>query len=68
LLLPTPNQIRVWFAKSRNGVEALFAADGKALNLPYWQTIDARLQYALTNYPWVQLQVREDQVHAPSPC
>lgn len=50
-------QIRTWFAKSRNNVEALFTADGHALSLPYWQTIEDRLQYALTNYPWVQMQV-----------
>lgn len=50
-------KIRTWFCQSRSGVEALFNADRTDLNLPYWQEIDRRLQYALERYPSVIFQL-----------
>ncbi len=50
-------KIRTWFCQSRSGVEALFTPDREALNLPYWQEIDRRLQYALNQYPHVIFQL-----------
>jgi hypothetical protein len=47
-------KIRTWFARARSTVGALFHEDRTELNLPYWQTIDRRLQYALEQYPDVQ--------------
>ena len=48
---------RVWFCKSRYGVEALLTADRKAMNLPYWQEIDRRVTYALEHHPHLILQL-----------
>lgn len=46
-------KIRVWFARHRHLVTALFADSRNSLDLGYWQTIDARLLYALRNHPQV---------------
>ncbi|MCC6487784.1 MAG: DUF4038 domain-containing protein [Candidatus Hydrogenedentes bacterium] len=50
-------KIRTWFCQSRSGVEALFTPDRAELNLPYWQEIDRRLQYALNRYPHIIFQL-----------
>lgn len=53
-------KIRTWFARSRYGVEALFADESREsgeLNLDYWQEIDRRYRYALEEYPHLQFQV-----------
>lgn len=53
-------KIRTWFARSRHGVEALFADESHKpgeLNLPYWQEMDRRYRYALEEYPHLQFQV-----------
>jgi hypothetical protein len=50
-------KLRVWFSKSRSGVEALLQSDRSALNLEYWQEMDRRLQYALNHYPQVMLKL-----------
>jgi len=53
-------KIRTWFARSRYGIEAVFADEDRAsgeLNLPYWQEMDRRYRYALEEYPHVQFQI-----------
>jgi hypothetical protein len=50
-------KIRAWFCRARSGVAGLFAADRTALNLPYWQEIDRRVQYALNKHPQIILQL-----------
>ena len=50
-------KIRTWVCQSRGGIEALFAADRRQLNLPYWQEIEHRLLYALQRHPQVIFQV-----------
>lgn len=46
-------KIRAWFAQSRSTVELLFTPDRKSLNLPFWQEMERRLDYALSWHPHV---------------
>ncbi len=46
-------KIRTWFCQGRSDVQILFSNGRKELNLPYWQEIDKRLQYALEKYPHI---------------
>jgi hypothetical protein len=46
-------KIRTWFCQGRSDVQILFSNNRKELNLPYWQEIDKRLQYALEKYPHI---------------
>ncbi len=50
-------KVRVWFCRSRHGVEALLTSDRQALNLSYWQEIDRRVTYALERHPHLILQL-----------
>jgi len=46
-------RIRSWFCRGRGDVQVLFDEDRRGLNLPYWQEIDRRMNYALENHPQV---------------
>jgi len=46
-------KIRTWFCRGRGDVQALFTDGRTALDLPYWQEIDRRLQYSLVHHPHV---------------
>ena len=50
-------KIRVWFARDRHNVDALFVSDRSDLDLAYWQEIDRRLLYALQAHPQLIFQV-----------
>lgn len=53
-------KIRTWFARSRYGIQALFANESREseeLNLNYWREIERRYRYALEEYPHLQFQV-----------
>lgn len=51
------NKIRVWFNRNRYDMQVLYTADRQQMNLTYWQMIDQRMQYALTQHPQTQLQL-----------
>ncbi len=46
-------KIRTWFCQGRSDVQILFSNGRKELNLPYWQEIDRRLQYAHEKHPHI---------------
>lgn len=50
-------KIRVWFARSRHHVEALYTPDRAGMNLPYWQEIERRMLHALDRYPHMIFQL-----------
>ena len=51
-------KIRTWFAAGRFAVSSLFdSIDTQNLRLSTWQTIEARVNYALQTYPSLQLQL-----------
>ncbi len=54
---PSLPRIVVWTSSVRFSVETLFTTSGEALDTAEWQVMESRLLYALTTYPWVQLQV-----------
>lgn len=51
------NKIRVWFCRGRSDIAAVFSADRKGLDLPYWDEAERRLIYALEKYPHIQFQL-----------
>ena len=50
-------KIRTWFAQSRSTVEALYTRNRSGLALDYWQEIERRVRYALTQHPHIILQL-----------
>lgn len=50
-------KLRTWFCEGRGDVQNLFNPQRTTFNIDYWQQIDARLQYALINYPHIQFQL-----------
>jgi uncharacterized protein DUF4038/uncharacterized protein DUF5060 len=50
-------KVRTWFCQGRGDVQVLFDDDRKGLNLAYWQEIDRRLLYALSEHPEVVFQL-----------
>lgn len=50
-------KIRTWFAQARSTVEALYTKDRKTPALEYWQEIDRRIRYTLTQHPHIILQL-----------
>jgi hypothetical protein len=50
-------KIRTWFCQARSDVQVLFCNERNELNLPYWQEIDKRLQYALRKHPHIIFQL-----------
>jgi hypothetical protein len=50
-------KVRAWLASGRHAVTEAVNAKQGLINPAFWDVVEARLWYALTKYPWVQVQV-----------
>lgn len=50
-------KIRVWFCRSRGGVEALLNKERTSVDPEYWDEMERRLIYAQEKYPQLQIQL-----------